>query len=101
MEGDVTLSQSDVVDEWYSDESYPYSTYLWQGMTIRNGHIWLSIGQIGTSQARGIFVYSTVTHARVTWLDLSIFNVEFEDLDFWDNSVLVATYGAQVYRMKF
>lgn len=100
-EGDVTLSQSDVVDEWHSDESYPSSTYLWQGMTIRNGHIWLSIGQIGTSQARGIFVYSTTTHAKVTWLDLSIFNVEFEDIDFWDDSLLVATYGSQVYQMKF
>lgn len=100
-EGDVTLTQSDVVDEWVTDESYPYATNVWQGMTIRNGQIWLSIGQPGTSQARGIVIYSTITHARVTWLDLSIFDSELEDLDFWDDSVLVATYGAQVYKLKF
>lgn len=99
-EGNVTLSQSDVVDEWTSVGEYPYATYVWQGMIIRNGQLWLSYGQTG-AMARGIVIFDTTSHALVTTLDLSQYDVEWEDLDFWNDSVLIGTYGNQLYQLKF
>jgi hypothetical protein len=100
-EGDVTLTDADIVDEWTTVESYPYSSYVWQGMKIRNGKIWFVYGQTGSSKKRGIVVYDTVTHAYVTTLDLASINQEFEDMDFWRDSVILATYSSPYYQLQF
>lgn len=99
-EGDVTLTASDIVDEWATVESYPYATYVWQGMKIRAGKIWFVYGQTGPSKARGIVVYDTATHAYVTTLNLASVNYEFEDMDFWNDSVIIATYSSPYYQIQ-
>ena len=101
-EGNVTLGAADVLDRWESVEIYPYANYVHQGMKIYNGQIWWSHGMTGGTQERGIVVYDTRTHAFVTILDLTaVVPYELEDIEFWNNSVLLVTYAAQYYRMEF
>ena len=99
-EGDVTLTASDIVDEWSTAEVYPYATYVWQGMKIKGGKVWFVYGATGTGKARGIVVYDTATHAYVTTLDLSFVNQEFEDLDYWNDSLLVMAYASPYYQIQ-
>ena len=99
-EGDVTLTAADLLEEWTTQETFPYATYVWQGMKIRFGKIWFVYGQTGSSKARGIVVYDTVTHAYVTTLDLASINQEFEDMDFWNDSILITTYSSPYYQIQ-
>lgn len=101
-EGDVTLTDADVLDEWSSQESWPYATFVWQGMMVKFGKVWFVYGQTqNSSQRRGIAVYDTATHAFVTDLHLDGINYEPEDVDAWNDSLILATYSAPYYLLKF
>ena len=96
-EGDVTLTSSDILDEWVTEQAYPYSTNVWQGMKIKDGKLWFVIGNSGGGQTRCILVFDTTTHALITTLDLSAVNEEFEDVCFWNDSVLVGAWTTTLY----
>lgn len=99
-EGDVTLTSADVLDRWTTDEVYPYSSYVWQGMKIKEGKIWLVYGETGSGQERGITIYDTATHAHSATLDMSAaINEELEDCDMWNGCLLLATYSANVCKV--
>lgn len=100
-EGDVTLTSADLLEEWTTQEVWPYADYVWQGMTIRNGQVWFVYGKTGAGNKRGILVYDTNTHGLVTNLSLEQFIEEYEDCDFYGNSVILASYSSNVYILKF
>lgn len=103
-EGDVTLTEDDILDEWYTQESYPStgSEYTWQGMKVKFGKVWFLYGNSVNSANRGFVVYDTITHAFVTKINLTaIISTEPEDFDFWDNSLLMGTYSSELYQMQF
>lgn len=101
-EGNISLTDSDILDDWTSLGTYPYASYVWQGMTVRNGQLWLSYGITGDGQERGIVVFDTKSHTTITELDLGLYNVEWEDLDFWNDSVLImSSVGGYLYQLKF
>lgn len=100
-EGDVTLTESDLLDRWAGAESFPYSSYVWQGMMVKRGFVWFLFGTTGSGQHRGVAIYDTVTHEhRATW-DLSYYNVEYEDLDFWGDSILIGSYQAYIFQVTY
>lgn len=103
-EGNVTLTEADVLNEWMTQESYPYAgyAYVWQGMIIKYGKIWFSYGTNVNGANRGVVIYDTATHAFVTKLDLTgTISAELEDLDFWNDSLLICTYSSELYQMQF
>lgn len=100
-EGNVTLTDSDILDEWETTEEYPYSIYVWQGMMIKFGKIWFVFGQTTSGTKRGIAIYDTATHALVTIIDLNAIEYELEDLDTWEDSIILATYSSPYYILKF
>lgn len=101
-EGDVTLTDADILDDWRSDNLFPYSSYVWQGMKVKYGKIWFVYGTTGTSQHRGVVIFDTATHREIANFSLdSIGNVEFEDVDFYDNGLLIVCYSADTYIVKF
>lgn len=101
QEGNVTLTDADIVDDWTTTESFPYSSYVWQGMVIKRGKIWFSYGATGSGKNRGIAIFDTNTHNRLATWDCSYYNFEYEDLDFWGNSILLCTYGTIIFRITF
>lgn len=96
-EGDVTLSGADILDQWVTDQPFPYSSYVWQGMKIKDGKLWFVIG--ATSKQRCILVFDTATHAQLPTISLTLYNQEYEDLTFWNGTVLLGTYAANMYRL--
>ena len=101
-EGNVTITDNDIIDQWSTEELYPYSNHVWQGMKVKFGKIWLLFGTTGPAQYRGIQVFDTATHRNLSSIDLSVAaSVEFEDLDFYGDSLLVASYTAQIYKIRF
>lgn len=100
-EGDVTLTDSDLLDDWQTLEQYPSSTYTAQGWKVKMGKIWFSYGASGNGQNRGIAVYDTATHRHIATLDFSSFStLEWEDIDFYNDGILAAMYTGQVYEIK-
>lgn len=100
-EGDVTLTDSDKVDEWETMEVFPSATHTSQGWKVKFGKLWYQIGMSGDGQWRGIYIYDTATHALVTSLDFSEFStLEYEDLDFFDNAMIIATYIGPAYLVR-
>lgn len=101
-EGDVVLTGDDIVDEWRSDNLFPYSSYVWQGMKVKYGKIWFCYGTTGNTQHRGIVIFDTATHREVANFMLdSVANVEFEDIDFYDGGIIVACYSSNTYLVRF
>ena len=102
-EGDVTLTAEDIVDDWFTTEVRPYSVYAFQGFIIKHGKIFQLYGYgAGSNYKRGFAVYDTATHAFITEIDLTnILSLEPEDVDVWNDSVIMCTNAVNVYQFKF
>lgn len=101
-EGDITLTSDDILDSFSSDKSYSSSDVTAQGWAVKYGKIWFCFGASGSGQKRGVDVYDTATHRRVAELDFSSYStLEYEDIDFWDNAMLIATYPGTMYMVRF
>ena len=102
-EGDITLTDADILDSWTTSETFPYSTYVWQGMKVKRGKIWFLHGATGAGQHRGIVIYDCSTHAHLGAWDLSYYNFEYEDLDFWGagNDIILGTIEAATFRITY
>lgn len=97
----VTLTAEDKIDEWHTAETFPSGTFTSQGWKVKFGKIFFHLGGQGNGKFRGVYVYDTATHRLSTVLDLSYFSTnEHEDLDFWNDSMIVCTYGGPVYMVK-
>ena len=100
-EGNVTLADSDKLDEWETLEAFPSSTYTMQGWKIKEGRLWLLYGDTNAGDQRGMCVYDTATHALIARIDLTNFGaIEYEDLDFWDGAVILATDKKDSYILR-
>lgn len=99
----VTLTADDILDDWTTTEIRPYNTYAFQGVIIKFGKIFQLYGYgAGASYKRGFAVYDTTTHAFVTEIDLtSTFSVEPEDVDVWNDSLVLCTFSTNFYQFKF
>lgn len=102
LEGDVTLTQNDILADIPVEEKFDPSLYTFQGSKFKFGKAWLPIGTTGTGQRRCIFVFDIIQQRTFALIDLTDYgNIEFEDLDFWNNSLILATYGATNYILRF
>lgn len=101
-EGDVTLTSNDVVDSFATDKIYSTTDVTAQGWSVKYGKIWFCYGMNGNGQKRGVDVYDTATHRRLAELDITNFtNLELEDVDFYNNALLIATYDTNIYEVRF
>lgn len=102
-EGDVTLTSDDILDDWTTTEVRPYSTHAFQGFIVKFGKIFQVYGYgAGQNYYRGYAVYDTATHAFVTEIDLtSTFTEEPEDVDVWQDSLLLGCLSKTLYQFKF
>lgn len=99
-EGDVTLTLQDVIDKWESSEKFPYNPYVWQGEIIKNGKIYFLYGQTG-NRKRGINIFDAQTHSLLSQVDFTeLSGLEMEDLDFYNNAIIVATYQDVMYKVE-
>ena len=101
-EGDVTLTDADIVDTFNSVEAMPSATYTAQGWKVKQGKIWYCYGANGSGQNRGVKIYDTASHRLITTIDLSDYTtLEFEDVELYDNGLVIATYAADMYMLRF
>jgi len=101
-EGDITLTEDDVIDRWETDKIYSTADVTAQGYSVKYGKIWFCYGASGAGQKRGVDVYDTATHRRLAEIELSSYTtVEFEDVDFYDNALLIATYQSKIFEVRF
>lgn len=101
-EGDITLSAADIIDSFISNKIYDISDVTAQGLSVKFGKIWFCYGAAGSGQKRGVDVYDIATHRMIAELDFSLFStLEYEDVDFYENSLLIATYPGTIYEVKF
>lgn len=101
-EGNITLTSDDVLGSFESDKGYSSEDVTAQGWSVKFGKIWFCYGASGADQKRGVDVYDTATHRRLAELDFSNFSsVEYEDVDFWDNAMIIATYPGDLYIVRF
>ena len=101
-EGDITLTSEDVLDSFNSDKIYSSTDVTAQGWAVKFGKIWFCYGASGEGKKRGVDVYDTATHRREAELDFSTYStLEYEDIDFWDNAMLIATYPGTMYMVRF
>lgn len=101
-EGDVTLTADDIIDQWATDKIYNSDNVTAQGWSVKYGKIWFCYGAAGAGKLRGVDVYDTANHRRITEINLTDFtSLELEDLDFYDNSMILATVQATIYELRF
>lgn len=98
----VALTEADILEDWLSDEIFTAADYTSQGQKVKFGKIWLPFGTTGDTQRRCLIVYDLTArrmHALVDLTDLA--NFEPEDVDFWDDALIMATYSANNYILRF
>lgn len=101
-EGDLTLTNEDILDRFVTDKSYDSSIYTAQGWSVKFGKVWFCYGAGGAGKKRGVDVYDTATHRRLAELDFSAYDTkEYEDIDFWNSSMLIAAYDGTMYMVRF
>lgn len=101
-EGDVTLTSSDLVEFFDTIDMFDSETYTAQGWKVKFGKIWFDFGAMGATKKRGIKVYDIATHRKVVDIDLTDYaNVEHEDIDFYDNAMILVTGSANMYMLRF
>lgn len=101
-EGDVELTSEDVTDVIYTNKIYSTTDVTAQGWSVKFGKIWFCYGASGSSQKRGVDVYDIATHRTVAELDFSSYStLEYEDIDFWNNALIIATYTGKLYEVRF
>lgn len=99
----IVLTDNDIIDDWITTEIRPYNVYAFQGFIIKFGMIFQLYGYgAGTNYKRGFAVYNTATHAMITEIDLTDkFTDEPEDLDVWDDSIVLCTNATSFFQLKF
>lgn len=97
----ITLTASDLVEEFNSEDAFPTAYYTFQGWKVRFGKVWFIIGTDGNDKKRALYVYDLAAKRTAANIDLTWINKEFEDLDFWDNALIIACYESNTYIMRF
>lgn len=101
-EGNVTLTSDDILEDIYVNDKFDSASYTFQGSKFKYGKAWLPIGTTGSAQNRALLVFDLAQHRTVANIDLtSLGDVEFEDLDFWDDAMVIASYAATNYILRF
>lgn len=101
-EGDVTLTSDDIIESWETEKWYNNTTQTAQGWSVKFGKIWFCYGPAGNGNYRGIDVYDTATQRLDTELDLTNFTtLELEDVDFYADNMVIATYNGQLFIARF
>lgn len=90
-EGDVELTQSDVLDSW--SVAYNYDEEVYQDMKVYNGKLYLQYG--GTYNKRGVKVYDVDLHRQISNVDLTQYiTEEFEGIDIYNNKMWITLYAS-------
>lgn len=97
----VTLTASDLIEEFNSEDAFPTADYTFQGWKVKFGKVWFIIGTDGNDKKRALYVYDLAAKRTAANIDLTWINKEFEDLDFWDNALIIACYESNTYIMRF
>lgn len=98
----VNLTSEDLLESFDSVDVHPASSYTAQGWKIKLGKIWFNYGVSGSSEKRGAKVYETATHRLIATIDLSDYtNAELEDVELYDNGLIIATVASFTYMLKF
>lgn len=98
----VTLTSADELEEMSVSDVFDSASYTFQGSKFKYGKAWLPIGTSGSGQKRALLVYDLAGQRTVANIDLtSLGNIEFEDLDFWDGAMILATYSTDTYILRF
>lgn len=99
---EVTLTDEDILESFDGVDVHPSDTYTAQGWKVKNGKIWYCYGAGGAGKNRGIKVYDTATHRLDATIDLTNYTTnEFEDVELYDNGLIIALPGNTVYKLKF
>ena len=94
-EGDVVLSQADIIDYWH-ESGYVYNESVWQGGMVYEGNLFYVFGR-GESN-RHIAVYNTYNHTKVEDINLNgIVTEEPEDCDMHGGYIVLSVYGGKGY----
>lgn len=94
-EGDITLTDNDIIDYWYED-GYVYSNDVSQGGMVYSNRLFFLFGRSGPKSH--LVVYDTQTHMRVTDIDLSgTVKEEPEDCELIPEGILIVTNGGNNY----
>lgn len=92
-EGDVELSEDDIIDYWY-ESGYNYSDNAWQGGKVYNGKLYFVFGSSNTH--KHIAIYDTKTHSKIEDIILDGFvSEEPEDCEIIGDDILLMTYGGK------
>lgn len=97
----ITLTTDDILEDSTSEDVFPSEYYTFQGCSFKFGKAWVPIGNDGADKKRALFVYDCVKQKTAANIDLTAYNVELEDCDFWDDSLIIACYEARTYILKF
>lgn len=95
-EGDVILSQNDVLDVWIVDKNYSYLDRVWQGGKVYKGELFFVFGSAHIGKC--IMIYDVSKHKtnKKLFLDNLILE-EPEDCDFSNNNLIIFVYGGNAY----
>lgn len=85
-EGDITLTEVDVLDSWEIKVNDDYINRTWQGGKVKGNRIYFLYGGSATNR---LYVVNTSTHMLENIIPLSTIYEEVEDLDFYRGSLLV------------
>lgn len=87
-EGNVTLTESDIIDYAYNSVDYTYSNKPWQGCKIYNNKLWFFYG---SASRMGFYVADLVTKKVINDVEMTgmVTNGEFEDGDFKDGILYI------------
>lgn len=94
-EGDVELSEDDIIDYWF-ESGYNYSDNAWQGGKVYNGKLYFVFGFSNTH--KHIAIYDTNTHSKIEDINLDGFvSEEPEDCEIIGEDILLMTNGGKGY----
>lgn len=94
-EGDVTITEDDILDFW-SEDGYVYEEDVWQGGMVYNNLLFMLFGSTGAKAH--LAVYDVRAHQRIMDISLSsAVKEEPEDCEIIPEGILVATYGGSHY----
>lgn len=100
-EGNVTLTDSDIIDYAFVDVNYVYDDKPWQGGKIYGGKMYFIYGR---SAKMGFFVVDLVNKKVLNDIDMSdmVAKAEFEDGDFKDGILYIGQWpGTSIVQVAF
>lgn len=97
----VALTSDDILDMMWVEDKFDTNLYTFQGSKFKFGKAWIPIGTDGNGKRRALLVYDLAAHRTLANIDLTVYNVEFEDCDFWDNALIIACFESNTYILRF